>query len=282
MIATQNPVVLLRDYSIEMTARDIDEVPEAASHLPAKTRVNVTFLATESLEQRVAGAKAVLDAGLTPVPHIAARRLKGQSELRKSLRVLQDAGASKQLFVVGGDPAVPEGPYASSFEVIESGILPEYGVEHVGIGGYPEGHPDISQDVLWEELEKKTRALAAQGLEANILTQFGFDEAPILDWIAEVRKRGITAKIRIGVPGPAGVKRLLGFARRFGISSSAGIVKKYGFSLTNLMGTAGPDRLLETLAEHLDPEVHGDVGIHFYTFGGVAATSKWAEDYLAN
>lgn len=282
MIVTKNTVALLRDYSIEMTARDIDEVPEAAPHLPGGTRVNVTFLATESLEQRVAGTKAVLDAGLMPVPHIAARRLKGQSELRKSLRVLQEAGASKQLFVVGGDPAVPEGPYASSFEVINSGILAEYGVEHVSIGGYPEGHPDIPENVLWEELEKKTRALTEQGLEANILTQFGFDEAPILDWIAEVRARGITTKIRIGVPGPAGVKRLLGFARRFGIGSSAGIVKKYGFSLTNLMGTAGPDRLIETLAEKLDPGIHGDVGIHFYTFGGVTATSKWVEGYLSN
>jgi methylenetetrahydrofolate reductase (NADPH) len=77
------------------------------------------------------------------------------------------------------------------------------------------------------------------------------------------------------------VKRLLGFARRFGISSSAGIVKKYGFSLANLVGTAGPERLIDQLADGLDPTVHGDVAVHFYTFGGVEATSQWVHNYLA-
>ncbi|MGO1543410.1 MAG: methylenetetrahydrofolate reductase [Gulosibacter sp.] len=280
MLATHPAAQLLQDYSIEMTARDLPEVPAAASQLAPGTRVNVTFLATESLEQRVESAKAVLDAGLTPVPHIAARRLKSEAELRESLSALQEVGATKQLFVVGGDPATPEGPYGSSFDVIETGILPEYGVEHVSIGGYPEGHPDIATEVLWQELDKKSRSLAAQGLPANILTQFGFDEEPILQWIAAVRERGIDSKIRVGLPGPAGVKRLLNFARRFGVASSAGIVKKYGFSLTNLMGTAGPDKLIETLGSQLDPKIHGDVGIHFYTFGGVAATSEWAANYL--
>ncbi len=54
-------------------------------------------------------------------------------------------------------------------------------------------------------------------------------------------------QIRVGTPGPAGIKRLLGFARRFGIGANAMIVKKYGFSLTNLMGTAGPDRFVNDL-----------------------------------
>ena len=59
---------------------------------------------------------------------------------------------------------------------------------------------------------------------------------------------GSTRTIRVGTPGPAGIKRLLGFARRFGIGANAMIVKKYGFSLTNLMGTAGPDKFVTDLS----------------------------------
>jgi methylenetetrahydrofolate reductase (NADPH) len=81
------------------------------------------------------------------------------------------------------------------------------------------------------------------------------------------------------VPGPAGIKRLLSFAARFGVASSAGIAKKYGLSLTNLMGTAGPDKFIKRLAKKLDPAKHGVVKLHFYTFGGLTATSEWIRDF---
>ncbi|MEF9906894.1 hypothetical protein [Streptomyces sp. P9-A2] len=60
--------------------------------------------------------------------------------------------------------------------------------------------------------------------------------------------------VRVGVPGPAGVRRLLRYAARFGIGTSVGIAKKYGLSLTNLVSTAGPDRFIHALAERLRPE----------------------------
>jgi methylenetetrahydrofolate reductase (NADPH) len=281
MTLTTGAAALLDNFSLEMTARDAPELPGAAKVLPAHTRVNVTFLTTESLAERVAGAKAVLAAGLTPVPHIAARRLTSTDELRQVLGALRDANASGSVFVVGGDPATPEGPFASARDVIETGLLPEFGVTHVSISGYPEGHPDIPDDVLWRELEAKSAALTEQGLESTIITQFGFDEAPILEWLRELRARGITAPVRLGLPGPAGVKRLLGFARRFGISSSAGIVKKYGFSLANLVGTAGPERIFDRRAAGRHPPGPGAGAAHFYTFGGVEATSQWVHNYLA-
>src|SRR5690606_33796558 len=102
--------------------------------------------------------------------------------------------------------------------------------------------------------------------------------APVVSWIDQVRARGIDAPIRVGTPGPAGVKRLLGFARRFGIGANAMIVKKYGFSLTNLMGTAGPERFVTDLSGQLTGR--GSVTLHFYTFGGLLATANWVRDYL--
>ncbi len=104
---------------------------------------------------------------------------------------------------------------------------------------------------------------------------------PVVAWIERVRDKGIDLPIRIGVPGPAGIKRLITFASRFGVASSAGIAKKYGFSLTNLLGTAGPDRFIKDLAGHLSAERHGVVKLHFYTFGGVPATTTWVRDFRA-
>jgi methylenetetrahydrofolate reductase (NADPH) len=231
---------------------------------------------------RVSAAKAVKDAGFIPVPHISARRLASQAQLEEFLDRLQQVGATEHVFAVGGDPAEPEGPYPDSLSVIRTGILQQYGVKEVSIAGYPEGHPDIPNDVLWRHLEDKSAALKEQGLDAVILTQFSFDTDPVMSWIKDVRSRGIDTEIRIGTPGPAGIKRLLGFARRFGIGANAMIVKKYGFSLTNLMGTAGPDRFVSDLSALLGKDAaSGPVKLHFYTFGGLRATSEWVAEYRA-
>lgn len=281
MTDTTSPQAKLADdYSLEMTGKDVPGLHEAQDAIPQGTRVNVTFLGNEDLEMRVAAAQAVKEAGFVPVPHISARRLASQAQLEEFLDRLQQVGATEHVFAVGGDPATPEGPYDSSFDVIRSGVLQKYGVREVSIAGYPEGHPDIPTDVLWEHLENKAASLAEQGLGAVILTQFAFDTDPVTTWIRDVRERGIDATIRIGTPGPAGIKRLLNFARRFGIGANAMIVKKYGFSLTNLMGTAGPDRFVTELADLLaaDP-ASGDVKLHMYAFGGLRATAEWARDY---
>ncbi|KQP74340.1 5,10-methylenetetrahydrofolate reductase [Microbacterium sp. Leaf288] len=273
---------LVNGFSLEMTGKDIAGLEEARETIPQGTKVNVTFLGNEDLEMRVAAAKAVKEMGFVPVPHLSARRLESEAQLEEFLARLQEVGATEHVFAVGGDPAEPAGPYPDSLTLIRSGVLQKYGAREVSIAGYPEGHPDISDDVLWRHLDEKVLALAQQGLDAVILTQFAFDTAPVMAWIDAVRARGIDAQIRIGTPGPAGVKRLLGFARRFGIGANAMIVKKYGFSLTNLMGTAGPDRFVSDLATLLaDDPKSGDVKLHFYTFGGLAATSTWAREFVA-
>lgn len=273
---------LVDGYSLEMTGKDVPGLTEAAPAIPAGTKINVTFLGNEDLEMRVTAAKAVKDLGFIPVPHISARRLASQAQLEEYLGRLQEVGASSHVFAVGGDPATPEGPYPDSLTVIDSGVLQRYGVQEVSIAGYPEGHPDIAGDVLWRHLEDKSAALKDQGLDAVILTQFAFDTDPVMTWIKGVRDRGIDTQIRIGTPGPAGIKRLIAFASRFGVGANAMIVKKYGFSLTNLMGSAGPDRFVTDLAERLEasPET-GAVKLHFYTFGGLPATAQWAREFVA-
>lgn len=280
--AASPPVAgMLCDFSLEMTGRDVPALGAAADALPRGTRVNITCLHTEDVTVRVAAAAAVRERGLVPVPHLAARPTRSRDELEQFLDALAETGAAQQVLVVGGDPATPAGPYADALSVLRTGLLVEHGVRGVGVAGYPEGHPGIDDDTLWAALAEKTGTIREQGLEPHVTTQFGFDAVPVLEWLAEARDRGIDAPVRIGVPGPAGVRRLLGYARRFGVTTSAGIVQKYGFSLTSLLGTAGPDRFLCELADGLDPAVHGQVRLHFYAFGGLAATAEWVREFGA-
>jgi len=272
---------LLEDCSLEMTGKDVPKLEEARSAIPPGTRINVTYLANEDLPMRVAASRAVREWGFLPVPHISARRLRSQEQLEEFLTALQEVGATEEVFVVGGDPTTPEGPYEDSLAVIESGLLQRHGVKRVSVSGYPEGHPGITDPVLWTALEGKQAALAHQQLPGTVITQFGFDADAVLTFLAAVRARGIDMPVRVGVPGPAGVKRLMSYAARFGVGTSAGIAKKYGFSLTGLLGTAGPDRFLRALAAGHDPAVHGVVKVHFYTFGGLKATADWITEFRA-
>jgi methylenetetrahydrofolate reductase (NADPH) len=56
---------------------------------------------------------------------------------------------------------------------------------------------------------------------------------------------------------------------------SAPVAREYGFSLTDLTGTAGPERFIRALASGYDQRLHGEVKLHFYAFGGFAATAEW-------
>ncbi|MDB5683681.1 MAG: metF [Sphingomonas bacterium] len=270
---------LLNDYSLEMTAKDVDKLREAANVIPKGTHVSVTFLPGEDFSARVNAAKAVKELGFLPVPHISARRVKSAAELEQILEAARDQIQTDHCFVVAGDPPRPEGPYEDALAIIKSGLLPKYGIRNVGISGYPEGHPDISREKLDQALLDKQAELKAQGLDFSIMTQFGFDADPVFAWLEKIRAQGVHAPARIGVAGPASVKTLLRFAARCGVGASAKVMSKYGTSILNLLNTAGPDPIIKEMAAGLDPAKHGEVMLHFYPFGGLAKTAQWVADF---
>jgi methylenetetrahydrofolate reductase (NADPH) len=279
--ATQLLCAMLRNYSIEMTAKDVPQLEDAADVIPQGTKIPVTFLPGETFEMRIAAAKRVRDLGFLPIPHISARRLESQKELEGFLSGLQQAVGTDHAFVVAGDPAQPMGPYEDALSIIRSGLLAKYGIRRIGISGYPEGHPDIGNEKLWQAKQEKQAAILERGHDFAVVTQFAFDAEPVLAWLEQVRKAGIQALVRVGVPGPASVKRLLAFAARCGVAASGNVMKKYGMSITKLLSTAGPDKLIEDYASALDPARHGEVLMHFYPFGGLRATAEWIRDFRA-
>jgi methylenetetrahydrofolate reductase (NADH) len=272
---------LMAAYSIEMTAKDGDALRDAKDLIRQGTSVSITFLAGETAPARVAAATQVRSYGFSPRPHLSARRIASEAELESFLADLAAQAQIDRVLVVAGDLAQPAGPYVDALAVIRSGLLARHGVRNVGISGYPEGHPDFPAEQLWQALRDKHQALTDLGHTYDIITQFGFDSAPVLDWLAKLRDGGITAPVRVGVPGPASVKTLLRFAARCGVGASASVMAKYGVSITRLLNTAGPDALISELAGSLDPAKHGEVFIHFYPFGGLAKTAQWARDFSA-
>jgi methylenetetrahydrofolate reductase (NADPH) len=184
----------------------------------------------------------------------------------------------KRCFIVAGDPAEPLGPYFDTSALIATGAFERAGVKAIGIGGHPEGHPVMSRDQCWAVLESKIGEIERRGMAALIVTQFGFDPDAFLSWLKELRARGIDTPVRIGIPGPASIAALLRFAARCGVGASASVMKKYGVSLGKLVGTAGPDKLVDAFAAQLGDD-HGRVRLHFYPFGGLVKTVEWIADY---
>ncbi|HWW64790.1 MAG TPA: methylenetetrahydrofolate reductase [Sphingomonadaceae bacterium] len=273
---------LVDDFSLEMTAKDVAKLEEAAPNIPQGTRISVTFLPNETFPDRVAASLRVKQLGFVPVPHFSARRLKTQAELESFLDSLASEVQIENAFVIAGDPPRPEGPYEDALAVIKTGLLGKYGVKHVGISGYPEGHPDITNEKLWQALRDKQAVLNDLGHDFSIMTQFGFDADPVFGWLAQVRKEGVNAPVRIGVAGPTSVKTLLRYAARCGVGASAKVMAKYGVSITRLLSTAGPDPIIKELAAGIDPAVHGEVLLHFYPFGGFNKTATWIQDFRAS
>ncbi|HTY72971.1 MAG TPA: methylenetetrahydrofolate reductase [Actinomycetes bacterium] len=270
---------LLTDVSLEITGKDSERLRELGPLARPGTRVNVTFLAHETPATRIGAARALTDLGMVPVPHLSARRIASHESLTELLADLQGSRSGESVLVVGGDPLLPEGPYPDALSLIESGELERHGVRHVSITGYPEGHPDIATPALWESLREKVSALSARGLDGAITTQFCFDADAVLAWVEELRGTGVGLPVRVGVPGPAGTKRLLAYAKRFGVANSTAAIRRYGLSVTKLMSTAGPDRFVHRLASGYDPDRHGELRLHMYTFGGVAAACEWVHTF---
>ncbi len=274
----RKPSGIIGGYSLEITAKDVEALRAAAPFIPVETPIAITFLPGEAADARIAAAVAVRELGFEPMPHFSARRILSRDEFESYLEaVVAQAGVSR-CFVVAGDPPAPQGPYFDTMALLETGAFEGNGITAIGIGGHPEGHPHMSPDQAWAVLDQKVAEIEKRGMAPLVVTQFGFDPEALLSWLKHLRARGLEIPVRIGIPGPTGIKTLLRFAAKCGVGASASVMAKYGLSITNLLGSAGPERLVESFANQLEDE-HGRVRLHFYPFGGLSKTVEWIANY---
>ena len=221
-------------------------------------------------------ARRLRAAGFEPVPHIAVRHTPTADALDELIARLAAEAGVRRILVIAGDRDRPAGPFGSTIELIESGLLQRHGIAEIGVAGYPDGHPRLSADALDRALAAKVEAAGQTGLRLHIVTQFCFDAEPILRWLARLRDTGIEHPVRIGLAGPTTLTTLLRYARRCGVSASAQGLTRHAGLLKHLVGTTAPDGIIRTLAEAAPGRI-GEVALHFFSFGGAAATARWAQ-----
>lgn len=262
-----------RTFSVEGTRPSADEIVQLGDILPAGTQVYVTAVPTAAPDETVAAATALRKTGLEPVVHIAARRLASEAQLKDLLARLRGEADVRRLLVIGGDIDAT-GPFADALAVIQKGRLRDAGIEEIGIGAYPEGHPRVPPARLELSLDEKIASATAQGLRVHIASQFSFSAERIIAWLKQMRAGGITNQVKIGLAGPTSVPALIRYAKRCGVNASLrGLMSG---AASALIGNVGPDRIIDVLSE-TQGEL-GDVQPHYFSFGGLVATARYAQE----
>lgn len=266
----------MHGFSLEATRLDAGDLDALKANLAAQTPVYLTAIAGRSHFDLIEPAARLRAAGFEPVPHLAVRRLASRTTLDELLSRMAAEADVRRILVIAGDQDRADGPFGAAIDVIEGGLLQRYGIAEVGMAGYPAGHPRLSQETLDRALAAKIEAAEQTGLRVQIVTQFGFDVASIMSWLRRLRDLGIEHPVRIGMAGPTSLSKLLRYAQHCGVRASAqGLTRQAGL-LKHLLGSSAPDGLIRPLAEAGADGKFGRIAAHFYSFGGVAATARWA------
>lgn len=253
---------------------------QVEQHVPADIPVTVTASPRRGLEPTLALSESLAQLGYHVVPHLAARLVVDESHLAEALHRLDEAGV-REAFVVGGDGQRPAGKFPDALTLLtamrrlrDSG--PGHRLGRIGITGYPEGHPLVSDRELAEFLATK------QPLANYVVTQMCFDQKVVTQWVSQVRRSGIQLPVYLGVAGRIDRRKLMQVSARIGLGESAHFLHKHrhGWARLVLPGAYSPDRLLKKLAVELAEPSRGVEGLHIYTLGAVAATERWRRQAL--
>jgi methylenetetrahydrofolate reductase (NADPH) len=265
---------LLAAASIQVSPRDELAGLPLRALFRAGTRVYVNYPASVTHHDIVAACIRLHRAGFVPVPHVAARRLASYTQAADFLRRVAGEAEVDEALLIGGDADPPVGPFPDALALLQTGLFSRFEMRRVGFAGYPEGHPRIAGRTLDRTMCDKLTLAGQQGLAVEVVTQFCFDSAPILDWLSSFRRVFDDCPVRIGVAGPAGVATLAKFAVRCGIGASLRAPARGDTAFARILTEAGPDHLIAALAAGESTAAPID-GLHIFTFGGLRRTSEW-------
>jgi methylenetetrahydrofolate reductase (NADPH) len=259
-------------YEVLPTASAYDQVLQ---HLPAGMVVTVTASPAKGIEPTLALAERLVAAGYPAVPHLAARMVAGRTELAEISERLVAAGV-RTVFVPAGDQDPPVGDYSSALDLLEDLTALGRPFTEVGITGYPESHPTISDDLTVQSMWDKRRHAT------HIVSNLSFDPSTIERWVARMRTRGITLPVLLGIPGPVERTKLLSMATKIGVGESTRFLVKHKGTLARMAAPGGftGERFLERCAPALSRPDALVTGLHVFTFNQVEETERWRQGYL--
>jgi methylenetetrahydrofolate reductase (NADPH) len=142
----------------------------------------------------------------------------------------------------------------------------------IGIAGYPEGHPLISDEALDEALRDKSR------LADYLTTQMCFDPEALRAWVTRQREIGLSLPVLAGMPGKVARRQLLKMSARIGVGPSVRYLRKQRGLRTLLSRRGTADKLYDSLAPMLDERELGLAGFQYFTFNQLIETWEWHQD----
>ena len=272
-VAEQETVMsLLENPRFELMP--FDSFTEEITHLPEGATIAITTSPQLGIEKTVARAESAAAQGFDVVPHIAARYVEDRAHLENIARRLTEAGVT-DIFVPGGDREEPAGEFESAYDLLTALDETEYAFEEVGITGYPEGHDFLSDETLAESMEKKAP------YATYIVTQLCYDPEAVVEWVEDIRARGIDLPVEVGIPGVMKYQRLLKISNKVGVGDSVEFLRKttgildFLKQLIGNRGTYEPDDLIDGLAPYAEDPEYNIRGVHIYTFNQTPDTEEW-------
>jgi methylenetetrahydrofolate reductase (NADPH) len=265
----------LHDASYEvLPVRTVEEA--VVAHVPRTVPLTITTTEAKGLTPTIELAERLSGHGFTATPHLAARLVRDELHLTDILARLR-ATAVNGVFVVGGDVPEPVGTFPDALALLEKLEGIGHHFEHVGIGGYPEGHGHISAELIERALERKAPHAS------HIITQLCFHPSTTTAWARQVKLRGVDLPIRIGLPGAVTRQKLVRISAGLGLGQSARFLLKQHSMFWRFFLPHGyrPDRLVERLAPALGRPENNLQGFHLFTFNEVARTEAWRQEWLA-
>jgi methylenetetrahydrofolate reductase (NADPH) len=248
---------------------------DVLAHVPPAVKITVTASPGKGLEATLGVVEALSSLGYAAVPHLSARLVRDPEQLREVILRLQ-AAKVRDVFVVAGDARQQAGEFADA-----AGLLTAMGefrgpFQEIGITGYPESHPFISDETTIEAMFEK------EPMATYIVSQICFDASVIATWVRRVRERGTLLPIWIGVSGAVGNRRLVRSAVRIGLGESARFLRGHRGWLRAfaLRSHYTPTKLLDALAASIDDPSARIAGIHIYTFNELQRTERWRQELI--
>ena len=160
----------------------LDSVLAKADALPQAAAVTVTASPSHGIEATFDLAEALAARGHDVTPHLSAHMIRDRGHLQELLDRARAASITKA-FVVGGD-ARDKGDFHDGVMLLHA--IDELGhpFTEIGVPSYPEGHPDIADDVLFEALKEK------QAIATSMTTQMCFNPSALSSWLIRMRAAG--------------------------------------------------------------------------------------------
>ncbi|MFZ1470233.1 MAG: methylenetetrahydrofolate reductase [Paracoccaceae bacterium] len=267
----------LKGYSIEVMPRTAEKVADFRTILPTGTRVYVAHIEGTPIEEMVATAQRIGDEGFDVMPHFPARIIKDKATLTDWVARYRDVGVRQALLLAGG-VAQPQGDYATSMQLLESGAFD--GFTHLHVAGHPEGNRDIDPDgsdkMVMEAARWKSAFAERSDAKIAMATQFCFDAAPVIKWVDRLAAEGVKLPVHIGVAGPAKLQTLIKFAIACGVGPSLKVLQKRALDVTKLLLPYEPTDVIAQLAAHKAANPgFGIEQVHFFPLGGIKTNAEW-------